>query len=173
MQQDLNTDIERQMVELFPALRVFARRFEKNADDAEDLVQETLARGLLHKHQFQPGTSLKSWLFTIMRNTFCTRYKRRAREPVGHKQDVSLAAGSVAPTQEWTQRAGEVGAALERLSPTHRDVMMLVLQGTTYEEAAELSQCKIGTIKSRINRARVELLAALGEVEFSHGARLQ
>lgn len=171
MQQDF-ADIERQMVDLFPALRVFARRFEKNADDAEDLVQETLARGLLNKHQFQPGTSLKSWLFTIMRNTFCTRYKRRVREPTGHKQDASLSAGSTPPTQEWTRRAGEVGEALNRLSPAHRDVMILVLQGATYEEAAELSACKIGTIKSRINRARVELLTALGEVDFSQGARL-
>src|SRR5690554_2156116 len=92
-----------EIVELIPALRAFARTFYRDVNDADDLVQETLTKGLSHLHQFEAGTSMKSWLFTIMRNTFYTRIKMAKREAPGSADCVS-ARPVVNATQEWSAR---------------------------------------------------------------------
>lgn len=152
-----------EIVDLIPALRAFARTFYRDVNDADDLVQETLTKGLAHLHQFEAGTSMKSWLFTIMRNTFYTRIKVSKREAPGSADCVS-ARPVVGATQEWSARGLEIHNAIQRLPEQQREVMMLIgVLGMSYEEAASICHCAIGTIKSRLNRARLRLLAELGE----------
>ncbi|MCB5202718.1 sigma-70 family RNA polymerase sigma factor [Neorhizobium sp. T786] len=151
------------VVEMIPALRSFARRFYPNTSDADDLVQDTLLRALANIDKFQVGTSLKSWLFTIMRNTFCTRYGRSKREFVGIEECAALHRAVNAP-QEWAVRVQEFHRALAALPEHYRDAFETVLMhGESYEAAAGRYDCPVGTIKSRVNRARVAILKSLGE----------
>ncbi|MCO6390868.1 sigma-70 family RNA polymerase sigma factor [Aliihoeflea aestuarii] len=151
------------IVALIPALRAFARTFHRSSDEADDLVQETLVKAIGNLHQFTPGTRMKSWLFTIMRNAFYTRTKKSSREPTGSEDCVS-AMPIMAPTQEWSCRGRELQQALHRLPETHRQVLILVgVLGVSYEEAARICDCEMGTIKSRLSRARNKLAAELGE----------
>lgn len=97
------------IADLAPALTAFARRFVRNEEDVDDLVQETMLRGLRSLHGFTPGTALKSWLFTILRNTFCTRYKVSKREcvglPVGIEQTMSTPASQNGVQHQEVMRA--------------------------------------------------------------------
>lgn len=152
-----------EIVTLIPALRAFARTFCRETSEADDLVQETLTRGLAHLHQFEPGTSMKSWLFTIMRNTFYTRVRIEAREAPGVAECVSQRPAADA-TQEWSARGREMERAIQRLPEPQREVLMLIgVLGVSYDEAARICGCAIGTVKSRLNRARLRLLDELGE----------
>lgn len=154
---------EDEVVALIPALRAFARTFYVNPSDADDLVQETLTKALSKTHQFTPGTRLKSWLFTIMRNTYCTRYKIATREPTGKMQCVAGNVGSL-PQQEWSLRKRELVEAIHRLPHSQREVIMMIgVLGMSYKETADACDCEIGTVKSRLYRARLRLLEDLGE----------
>ena len=153
------------IVALIPALRAFARTFSHNFAEADDLVQETLTKALANLDKFEPGTRLKSWLFTIMRNSFYTRAKVGMREAPG-LTDCASGRLICEATQEWSVRSREVREAINRLPPAKREVLVLVLVGVlgvSYEEAAEICNCSIGTVKSRLNRARASVLACLGE----------
>lgn len=157
------TGLQNEIVELIPALRAFARTFHRNANDADDLVQETLAKALANLNQFDQGTRLKSWLFTIMRNTFCTKFRIAKREAPGIKKCVS-GVGVVLPSQEWTIRAKEMEEACNLLPEPYRVVLeYVVIEGRSYDAAAEKFGCAIGTVKSRLNRARQQLAARLDE----------
>jgi RNA polymerase sigma-70 factor (ECF subfamily) len=102
-------------------------------------------------------------MFTIMRNTFYTRVKLYSREAPGSADCVAVRP-SVGPTQEWSIRGAEVRKAINRLSPCHREVLMLVgVLGVSYEETAQICGCAMGTVKSRLNRARLNVLEQLGE----------
>lgn len=162
-----------QVVELIPALRAFARTLCKTAEDADDLVQETLVRAIGSFDQFTEGTRLKSWLFTIMRNTFSTRYRKREREVIGVPPGM-LETLSSQPEQEWVARTKEVHAALMRLPQQYREVLVLVvMMGESYEDAAETCGCAVGTIKSRMNRARQRLKEELGERDIQEAHLVQ
>ncbi|ANM13226.1 MULTISPECIES: sigma-70 family RNA polymerase sigma factor [unclassified Rhizobium] len=152
--------IQSEIVQFTPALRAFARRFLRGEDDIDDLVQETLLKALNSLHLYQPGTSLKSWLFTIMRNTFCTNYRRQKREPTA--MDAAMEQIAIAPSQEWALRERELEQALTQLPDDRRRALLLVATGTSYEDAAKLCGCRLGTLKSRVNRARGSLLSMLG-----------
>lgn len=152
-----------EIVRLIPALRAFARSFYREVGEADDLVQETLTRALSSIHQFRPGTSMKSWLFTIMRNAFYTRIRIERREAPGAAECASLRPASD-PTQEWSARGREVARAIGRLPGQQREVLVLVgVLGVSYDEAAGICGCAMGTIKSRLSRARLRLLKELGE----------
>lgn len=152
-----------EIVQLIPALRAFARTFYREPTHADDLVQETLTRALTSIHQFRPGTSMKSWLFTIMRNAFYTKIKIDTREAPGAADCVSLRPAAD-PTQEWSCRGHEIAEAIDRLPAQQREVLVLIgLRGVSYEEATEICGCAMGTVKSRLNRARHRLLEELGE----------
>ena len=151
------------IVELLPALRAFARTFYKDPTDADDLVQDTLLKALKSFDSFVPNTRLKSWMFTIMRNTFYTRIKVYAREAPG-AADCVAARVAVEASQEWSIRSREVQDAINRLPPHHREVLVLIgILGVSYEETAEICGCAMGTVKSRLNRARLHILQELGE----------
>ncbi|AJY48358.1 RNA polymerase sigma factor [Martelella endophytica] len=153
------------MVDLIPALRAFARTFCRNPNDADDLVQETMLKGIANLDKFKPGTRLKSWLFTIMRNTFYTQIKARNREAPG-AEDCVAGLPQHDATQDWSMRGQELMDALSRIPPHYREMFILVMVlGESYIDAAEICGCAIGTVKSRINRARQLLLEELGETQ--------
>lgn len=120
-------------------------------------------KAIANLDKFEPGTKLKSWLFTIMRNTFYTRAKVLGREAPGLEKNVS-GDTPVAANQETVARAREVQRALQKLPSHYREVLTLVaILGESYEATAEICDCKVGTVKSRLNRARHLILVELGE----------
>ena len=132
-------------------------RCRGNVDRADDLVQETLLRALANIDSFQPGTNMSAWLFTILRNLFRSEYRKRRRE-------VEDTDGSYAetlkshPEQQGRVEFEEFRAALAKLPPDQREALILVgASGFSYEEAAAICECAVGTIKSRVNRARTGL----------------
>ncbi|MEO1987170.1 MAG: sigma-70 family RNA polymerase sigma factor [Martelella sp.] len=155
--------IRGQVVELIPALRAFARTFCSDPNDADDLVQETIVKGIANLDKFKPGTRLKSWLFTIMRNTFYTQIKLRNREAPGGEDCVSGLQQCEA-TQDWSASGQDILDALSRLPKQYSEIFVLVLVlGESYADAADICGCAIGTVKSRVNRARQMILEELGE----------
>jgi RNA polymerase sigma-70 factor (ECF subfamily) len=160
-------EIEKEIVALMPAVRRFAMRFERSATDADDLTQDTMLKALAHIDQFQPGTNVKSWLFTIARNTYCTKYKIRQRYVHFGDLEVVTSGQAVQSTQEWSLRQREVDKAISSLDPNKRRVLLMATNGDSYEDIAGICGCELGTIKSRIARARAAVISALGETTAS------
>jgi RNA polymerase sigma-70 factor (ECF subfamily) len=155
------------VVALIPALRAFAWSLSHNSADADDLVQDTLIKAWTHREKFEPGTNLRAWLFTILRNTYYTNAVRRRRE-VSDEDGKHAATLSSSPTQDWSVAMHALQEALARLPDEHREALILVgAAGLTYEEAAEICGCALGTIKSRVNRARARLLRLMDADEAS------
>jgi RNA polymerase sigma-70 factor, ECF subfamily len=144
-----------------PSLRAFAISLAGNVDRADDLVQETLVRAIAHIDSFQPGTNMSAWLFTILRNLFRSEYRKRRRE-VEDSDGAYAASLKSPPEQQGRVELREFGAALATLPPDQRVALTLVgALGLSYEEAASICECAVGTIKSRVNRARIRLAALL------------
>ncbi len=150
------------------ALYNLARYLAGNDADAEDLVQETYVHALGAAAQFVPGTNLKAWLFRILRNAFVSRYRRQRHEPVVGGLDTIDPHGQEAGRPEWPGDdmeqdqlrnivAGDIEKALMRLSGDARAVVRLDLEGFTEEEVSQTLGCAVGTVKSRLARARSDL----------------
>ena len=154
-------EFRRDLIGAVPNLRAFAISLAHNADRADDLVQETLMRGWNKRGRFQPGTNLHAWLFTILRNAFFAEHRKRARE-VGDS-DGSYAAGlTTAPVQADKLHLQDLQTALRRLSAHQREALLLITaEGLSYEDAAAICKCAVGTVKSRVNRARTRLAELL------------
>lgn len=145
-----------------PSLRAFALSLTQNSDQADDLVQETLVKAWDKQAGFEPGTKLKAWLFTILRNEFYSRLRKRGREVLDSEGTMSERL-AVHPGQYGRLDLEDLGRALERLPTDQREAIVLVgALGCSYAEAAEICGCALGTIKSRVSRARTELHAELG-----------
>jgi RNA polymerase sigma-70 factor (ECF subfamily) len=144
-----------------PSLRAFAISLCGHVDRADDLVQDTLLRALSNIHRFQRGTNLNAWLFTILRNLFHSEYRKRRREV--EDPDGSYAGRlKVQPEQGSRLDFEDFRTALAKLPHDQREALLLVgASGFSYEEAAEICGCAIGTIKSRVNRARSRLAGLL------------
>lgn len=160
------------VVALIPALRNFARRFVSNETDIDDLTQETIKKVLANIDSFVPGTRLKSWAFTIMRNTYMTEYKRQKRIQLRSTDD-GLFEVPVACRQQLCVYTAEVNTALNRLPAYQRDALLLIVDGVSYEAAAQHCGCEVGTIKSRVSRARMTLAQMLGENSMRSAAFIQ
>jgi RNA polymerase sigma-70 factor, ECF subfamily len=145
-----------------PSLRAFAISLCGNVDRADDLVQETLLRALANIDSFQPGTNMSAWLFTILRNHFRSEYRKRRREVEdsdGHYAETLKSQPDQIGQIEFT----EFREALAQLPPDQREALVLVgASGFSYEEAANICGCAVGTIKSRVNRARTRLAELMG-----------
>jgi RNA polymerase sigma-70 factor (ECF subfamily) len=153
----LDPTLRDQVLATVPSLRAFAISLCGNVDRADDLVQETLLRALANISSFEPGTNMPAWLFTILRNLFRSEYRKRRRE-------VEDADGRYAetlkshPEQHGRVEFEEFRVALAKLPSDQREALILVgASGFSYEEAADICGCAIGTIKSRVNRARTRL----------------
>lgn len=140
-----------------PALRAFAWSLCRNSADADDLVQDTLVKAWAARDRFEAGTNLRAWLFTILRNTWFSAVAKRKREVAD--EDGKHAAGlSAEAAQDWAMEMDALRIALDKLPPEHREAIVMVgAAGLSYEEAAEIAGCALGTIKSRVNRARNRL----------------
>ncbi|MEY8840727.1 sigma-70 family RNA polymerase sigma factor [Cribrihabitans sp. XS_ASV171] len=152
-------------IEWIPALRAFARSLTRNPAEADDLVQDTLLKAIRHREKFRRGTNLRAWLFTIMRNTFYNALVKARREAPGEADCVSETPWTN-PTQEWAVRGNEVLEAVNRLPLHYREIFILVVMlGESYESSAEICQVAVGTVKSRVNRARAMIIEDLGDGE--------
>lgn len=156
-----------------PSLRAFAISLSQNADRADDLVQETLVKAWDKQASFQPGTNLKAWVFTILRNEFYSQMRKRGRE-VQDSDGVITAGMAVHPGQQGAVDLKDFRKALEVLPEDQREAIILIgASGFSYEEAAEICSCAVGTIKSRVSRARSrlqEILKVSGEADYGPDA---
>jgi RNA polymerase sigma-70 factor (ECF subfamily) len=151
-------DIAEQFREVMPHLRGYARSLTRNADAADDLVQDALVRAWASRAQFIPGTNFRAWMFTIMRHRFLDEC-RRNKGPHLAIEDVSNHAALVSgPAQDSAIEFEEMACAYWQMAPNHREILMLVgALGLEYEEAANVIGCAVGTVRSRLSRARIEL----------------
>ena len=163
-----NTDIEnfdfrRELTRVMPHLRAFARGLCGRPDYADDLVQEALLKAWAARASFQPGTSMKSWTFVILRNAYLTE-ARRNRFRGDYDPDMAEKILSRPASQEDGIHMGDLKAAMMNLSPERREALLLVgAGGFSYEEAAAIADCAVGTMKSRVARARRSLDVALND----------
>jgi RNA polymerase sigma-70 factor, ECF subfamily len=149
------------MLAAIPHLRAFAISLSGSVDRADDLVQGALLKGLDNLDKFQPGTSMQAWLFTILRNQFYTERRRKRRE-VEDPEGTMAGNLAVMPGQGARLDFTDMQAALAKLSVEQREALLLVgAEGVSYEEAAQICGTNLGTIKSRINRARTRLAELL------------
>lgn len=155
-------DFRQELIATIPQLRAFARSLTGgNRDLADDLVQETLVKSMKAEQQFRAGSNMAAWLCTILRNTFCSHVGRKRHKLEVYDEDLERLAWCSAP-QEGRLETIAFRRAFKRLSPAHREVLVLsILQGHSYEAVAAIVGCQVGTVKSRVNRARAQLKAML------------
>ena len=149
------------MTASLPALRRFAQSLCRQRDMADDLVQETMVRAWSSRHTFQPGSKFRPWVFTILRNQFYSTARKRSRltpwDPEAAERILIQQ-----PNQEEGLHLHDIEVALGQLPNTQREMLMLIAgAGMSYEEAALATDCKIGTVKSRINRGRAAIRAII------------
>jgi RNA polymerase sigma-70 factor (ECF subfamily) len=156
-----------------PSLRAFAFSLIGRSDRADDLVQETLTKAWAHHTSFQPGTNLRAWLYTILRNEFYSQMRKKGREVEDVDGAYSRNLG-VHAEQHGHLDMADMRVALGELPPDQREALLLVAaSGFSYEEAAAICNVAMGTIKSRVNRARnrlAEILGVRGEDDFAPDA---
>ena len=165
------SEIQEELLAAIPHLRAFALALSGNVDRADDLVQEALARAIANIHQFTPGTSLQAWLFTILRNWMRSEFRKRRYEV---EDPDGLLAGrlTVLPSQQGHVDLKDLRSALTKLSLEQRETLLLVgAEGFSYEEAAQITGTNIGTVKSRVNRARRHLARLMGLEGAEEGER--
>ncbi len=150
-----------QMLAAVPHLRAFAVSLTNHPDRADDLVQDTILRAWANGDRFERGTNLNAWLFTILRNLFHSEYRKRKRE-VEDGDGAFAARLKTHPNQQAHLDYEDFRIALAKLPLDQREALLLVgAQGLSYEEAAEVCNVAIGTVKSRVNRARAKLVVLL------------
>jgi RNA polymerase sigma-70 factor, ECF subfamily len=154
------------------SLRAYAISLTHDVNRAEDLVQETVLKAISKQEKFETGTNLQAWLFTIQRNLFFSAHRKTQRE-VEDSDGVHAAAMTSLPDQEDRLAVQDLHAALARLPREQREALLLIgAEGLSYEEAAETLGTKVGTIKSRVNRARTRLAELMGLVHADGILRL-
>ena len=175
LREPLAPPLPRSAFEHLDALYRLARRMTGDDDEAEDLVQETFARAMDKQAQFVPGTNLRAWLFRILRNLYVDGWRRAKASPVRERLDdedsaagETMVAGEPLRGDEELERlravvADDIEGALRQLSVDARTIVLLDLEGFTQEELAAVLGCNVGTVKSRLSRARAKLRELLCE----------
>jgi len=149
--------LREELLAAIPPLRAFAVSLTADSDRADDLVQETLVKAWSNLGSFTPGTNMRAWLFTILRNTFYSNHRKRRRE-VQDVEGEHAARLATHPAQNGHMDLADFREALGKLPPDQREALILIgASGFSYEEAAEICGCAVGTVKSRVNRARNRL----------------
>ena len=163
----MQSGLRQEITGMIPHLRAFARSLTGGDRDlADDLVQETLVKAMQAEAQFQPGTNLRAWMFTILRNTFCSHVGKKRHKVECHSEDLERLAWIAAP-QEGRLETLAFRRAFKQLSAAHREVLVLsIIQGHSYEAIGAICGCEVGTVKSRVNRARAQLKSMLMDGEL-------
>ena len=152
------------MLALVPRLRRFAVGLSGNAADGDDLCQAAIERALVNRGKWQEGTRLDSWMYTMMRNIWIDETRARQRRGQTFVSDEAGAAVGADGAQESSVELGNVDRALSRLPDEQREAVLLVMvEGYAYKEAAAIVGCPVGTLNSRLVRGRDALLHLLGE----------
>jgi RNA polymerase sigma-70 factor, ECF subfamily len=156
-----NSDFKSELLSLIPFLRAFARSLTGNPEAADDLAQETMVKAWQSRSSFIPGTNLKAWLFTILRNQFYSD-RRRAWRQMPWDQEAAECIPGGSEGQVFSAELSDTVRALRRLSDEQREALILVgAGGFSYEDAAAICKCAVGTVKSRVARARKTLIDIL------------
>jgi RNA polymerase sigma-70 factor, ECF subfamily len=154
-----------EMTASLPALRSFARSLCRHRDMADDLVQETMVRAWSSRHTFLPGSKFRPWLFTILRNQFYNAVRKQGRL-VAWEPEAAERLLVQDPEQETRIHVADIEGALDQLPDNQREMLLLIAgSGLSYEEAAVVADCKLGTVKSRINRGRAAMRAIIANGE--------
>lgn len=164
---------KRELLAALPNLRAFAVSLVGRHDRADDLVQDTIMKAWAKQESFEIGTNIKAWLIKILLNSFYSQMRKNGRE-VQDSDGILTERLSVHPAQHGALDLQDFRNALNRLPPDQREAIILVgASGFSYEEAAEICNCAVGTIKSRVSRARQrlqELLGITGEADYGPDA---
>ena len=166
-------NFKRELLATLPSLRAFAVSLSGRHDKADDLVQDTVMKAWAKQESFELGTNIKAWLFTILRNEFYSQMRKRGRE-VQDSEGVFTERMAVHPSQYGSMDLEDFKAALDKLPDDQREAVILIgASGFSYEEAAEICKCAVGTMKSRVSRARTklqEILQVAGESDYGPDA---
>ncbi len=164
---------KRDLLATLPSLRAFAFSLSGRHDKADDLVQDTIMKAWAKQTSFELGTNIKAWLFTILRNEFYSQMRKRGRE-VQDSDGLFTERMAVHPEQFGHMDLADFKKALAKLPDDQREAVILIgASGFSYEEAAEICDCAIGTMKSRVSRARTrlqDLLQVQGEGDYGPDA---
>lgn len=155
------------MIAQIPVLRAHALMLTGSGAAADDLVQDALMRAWRFRSGFEPGTNLRAWMFRILRNEFFTRIRKDGRVKQVSDFDF-LQELTVAPEQEWGIRYADLLNGLDTLHADQKEVLLLLAAGNSYDEIAEICECPLGTVKSRVHRARDNLLKVLDGADNDH-----
>lgn len=154
-------------------LRKFALRLTESVSDADDLLQSTFLRALEKKHYFEAGTSLRKWASKVMFNLFVTGYRRKMKFESQYDPEPILQSQSIFADQEGHLELSEVGDAMEQLSSDHKEILVLVcVKDLPYQEVAEILDIPVGTVRSRLSRARKNLQVILDTPRIHHPANM-
>lgn len=147
-------------------LRKFACRLTGNPVEADDLLQSTVLRAIEKKHYFEEGTNLFSWTSKIMFNLFVTNYRRKTKFESQYDPEPLIAARSIEADQQTKTELNAVGRAMEELSVEHKEILVLVcVKGMQYQEVADMLAIPVGTVRSRLSRARSQLVTVMDTVK--------
>ncbi|HEY0920369.1 RNA polymerase sigma factor [Devosia sp.] len=164
---------KRELLATLPSLRAFAVSLSGKHDKADDLVQDTVMKAWAKQSSFEMGTNIKAWLFTILRNEFYSQMRKRGRE-VQDSDGAFTERLAVHPSQYGIMDLADFKKALDGLPADQREAIILIgASGFSYEEAAAICNCAVGTMKSRVSRARTRLQQVLqisGEADFGPDA---
>lgn len=173
----MSEDPRNELVEHLPALRAFALSLTRNGATADDMVQDTVVKAWTNIDKFKPGTKMRAWLFTILRNTYYSSRRKLNRE-VADVDGVFTATLSVKPDHDGRMQLSDFKQAFELLPDEQREALILVgASGFSYEEAADMCGVAVGTVKSRANRGRAKLTELLhldeeGPMELTDSATM-
>lgn len=160
-----DNDFRLGLIEAIPRMRGYARALCRRQHLADDLVQETLLKAWEHRNNLNDSSAMKSWLFAILRNAYFAS-KHRARREIEDVDGAYALQVGVPATQAYDLEVAVVMTALDSLDAPQREALLLVcVEGLSYADAAEICRCKVGTIKSRVNRGRHELQSVLDRAD--------
>jgi RNA polymerase sigma-70 factor (ECF subfamily) len=168
--RSVTTLIDNDLLACLPDLRAYARSLTRNKHDADDLVQDTVVRIINSADRFQPGTNFKAWAFTILRNRFLNEFVAKRRH-TRELDDTGLDQLPTSARQEEGLELADFQRIFHNLPEDHRSILTLVAgSGLAYEDVARVLDCAVGTVKSRVHRARLALYALL-EQETASGVK--
>jgi RNA polymerase sigma-70 factor, ECF subfamily len=158
-----------------PKLRKFASKLTRNNSEADDLLQSTLLRALEKADYFETGTDLFKWSSKIMYNIFVTEYRRKVKFETQYDPESHIENRSVEPDQQTKLEVKVLAKAMEQMSPEHREILVLVcVKGMQYQEVADMLSIPVGTVRSRLSRARNQLIAMMeGPVNPNYGSNVE